>query len=177
MLCQQTLFILAAFLTTVIHSLPSPPPEAEGGNITWYGDQTPAKRSFDLNRRQCGRLSTVTCSSRNIYLAYQSDCAGLQSVLSGQPYNGTVTRDIRSVCYLAGGQGSRQCCVSITIPILDVVDADFLNSVIALNNQCWDGKFGVAGIISHTTIRSGCNNVCLSNHWNKCQWLYLPEWK
>ena len=190
MLCQQTLFIVAAFLTTVVHSLPSPPPdmglkvirqyEAEGGNITWYGDQTPAKRSFDtvdLNRRQCGS-GNLTCSDKQIYTAYQSDCAGLQSVLSGQPSNGTVERVIGSVCYLAGGQDSRQCCISVTIPIPNVVDGDYLNFVITLNNQCGGAKSGkVAGIISYTKIKYDCNNVCLSSHYNECTWLLIGQWK
>lgn len=174
MLCQQTLFIVTAFLTAVVHSLPSPPIqpyEAEGDHLTLYnGDQTPAKRSFDtvdLNRRQqCDSPGTVTCSGASIYLAVQSDCAGLQSVLSGQqPYNlnGTVTRTEGSVCFLAGGQGSRQCCINLMIPVQNAVDADYLNSVITLNNQCRNGN-GVAGIITSTTVKSGCNNVCLSNH-------------
>jgi hypothetical protein len=71
-----------------------------------------------------------------LFAAYQSDCDGLQSVLSGQQSNGTVDRDIRSVCYQAGGQDLRQCCVTVTIPISNAVDGDFLNYVIALNNQC-----------------------------------------
>ncbi|KAN0070988.1 hypothetical protein V8E54_011153 [Elaphomyces granulatus] len=96
MLCQQTFFIVAAFLTLSVHSLPSPPLdmglkvirqyEAEGGNITRYKDQSPAKRSFDtvdLSRPQCGS-GNLTCSSQNTFAAYQSDCAGLLSVLSGQ---------------------------------------------------------------------------------------------
>jgi hypothetical protein len=182
--------IVAAFLITVVHSLPSPPLnmglkvirqyEAEGGNITWYKDQAPAKRSFDtvdLNRRQCGS-SNLTCSDQDIYTAYQSDCAGLLSVLSGQPSNcnGTVERVIDSICYLAGGQDLRKCCIGVTTPISNVVDGDYLNFAITLYNQCArSGK--VAGIISYTTIKSECNNVCLTSDYNDCTWLASPHWK
>jgi hypothetical protein len=190
MLCQQTLFIVAAFLTMAVHSLPSPPPdmglkvirqyEVEGGTITWYGDQTPAKRSFDtidLNRRQCGS-GNLTCSDKQIYMAYQSDCAGLLSVLSGQPSNGTVDRVIKSVCYSAGGRYSRQCCISTTIPISNVVDGDYLNFATTLYNQCGDAKSGkVAGIIRSTKVKYDCNNVCLSSHYGQCTWGLIGEWK
>ncbi|KAN0070989.1 hypothetical protein V8E54_011154 [Elaphomyces granulatus] len=186
MLFQQTLFIVAAFLTTVVHSLPSSPPdmglkvirqyEAEGGNITWYGDQTPAKRSFDtvdLNRRDCSS-GNLTCSDKQIYTANQWDCDGLQSFLAGQPSNGIIIRDVfNSVCYVAGGQIPSQCCISATIPISNVTtDADYLNFVVTLNNQCRGAKSGkVAGIINSTKTKYDCNNVCLSNHPNDCtQW-------
>src|SRR5882762_7569224 len=103
MLYQQTLFIVTAFLTAVVvHSLPSPPPDkelkvirqyeaAEGGYLTWYGEQTPAKRSSNTTVDECGPPA-VTCSNNSVYLAYQSDCFGLHSVLLGQQSNGTVTR-------------------------------------------------------------------------------------
>jgi hypothetical protein len=195
MLCQRTLFIVAAFLTMSVHSLPSPPPdmglkvirqyEAEGGNITWYKDQAPAKRSFDtvdLNRSQCSS-GNPTCASQNIFAAYQSDCAGLLSVLSGQqPRNGTVKRDVNYVCYSASGRHSRQCCISMMQPISNVVDRDYLNFAITLYNQCGDAKSGrVAGVISYTTINSECNNVCLIGNlignYDDCTFLILPHWK
>jgi hypothetical protein len=183
MLCQQTLFIVAAFLTTVVHSLPSSPPdmglkvirqyEAEGGNIT------PAKRSFntvDLNRQQCGS-GNLTCSDKQMYTAYQSDCDGLQSFLLGQPSNGTVERDLGSVCYLASGQTSRQCCISVMTPIPNVVDGDYLNFVITLNNQCRGAESGkVAGIIAFMKIKDDCNTGCLSSNPNECLW-FLSRWK
>jgi hypothetical protein len=176
MLFKQSLLIVAAFLMAVAHSLPG-----GNNNITWYGDQTPAERSFDsttvdLSRRQCGS-GNLTCSDKYVYTAYQSDCAGLQSVLSGQPYNGTVRRTSNSVCYLAGGQASRRCCISATRRVPNVVDEDWLNFVMILNNQCGGPPGQVAGLISYTTFKSECNTVCLSNHYNKCMWLFLGEWK
>jgi hypothetical protein len=190
MFCQQTLFIVAALLTMVVHSLPSSPPdmglkvirqyEAEGGNITWYKDQAPAKRSFDtvdLNPRQCGS-GNLTCSNRDMFAAHQSDCAGLLSVLSGQPTNGTVERDKNSVCYSDGGRYSARCCISVTNPISNVVDGDYLNSAITLYNQCGNANSGrVAGFISYTTIKSECNSVCLIDEFDDCTLLILPHWK
>ncbi|KAN0070981.1 hypothetical protein V8E54_011146 [Elaphomyces granulatus] len=194
MLCQQTLFIIAAFLTTAVHSLPSPPPgmglkvirqyEAEVDNITRYKDQAPAKRSFDtvdINRPQCTGSGNPNCSSQDwTFAPYQSDCAGLLSVLSGQPTNGTVERDIYSVCYSAtgGGQYSRECCISSTKPISNVVDKDYLNFAITLYSQCGNAKTGqVAGFIGYTTINSECNIVCLIDDYNDCTLLILPHWK
>jgi hypothetical protein len=186
MLCQQTLFIVAAFLTTAVHSSPSSPPDmglkaAEGDNIAWYKDQAPTKRSFDtvdLNRPQCGS-GNPTCSSEDwTVAAYQSDCAGLLSVLSGQPINGTIERDINSVCYSVSGRYSSQCCISSMKPISNVVDQDYLNFAVTLYNQCGDAKSGrVAGFISYTTINSECNNVCLIGDYDDCILLILPHWK
>ena len=113
----------------------------------------------------------MTCANNGYYLAYQSDCVGLQLALSGQPYNGTVKRTERVVCYQVSGQSPHQCCIALANPIRNAVDAELLNYVITLNNQCWDGKFGVAGIITYS-----CNNVCLTNHdWDPCMW-FVASW-
>ena len=192
---RLSLSLPAAFLTLSVHSLPSPPLdmglkvirqyEAEGGNITRYKDQSPAKRSFDtvdLSRPQCGS-GNLTCSSQNTFAAYQSDCAGLLSVLSGQqPRNGTVKRDTNYVCYSTGNRYSPQCCISMMQPISNAVDGDYLNFAITLYNQCGDAKSGkVAGVISYTTINSECNNVCLIGNlvgdYDDCAFLILPHWK
>jgi hypothetical protein len=178
MLYQQTLFIVAAFLTMSVHSLPSPPPdmglkvirqyEAEGGNITWYKDQKRSSDIVDLNRRQCGE-GNVTCSTQQKYMANQSDCDGLISVLKGRPTNGTVRRDMSSVCYF---KDSHQCCISVTTPIPNVVDEDYLPAAITLND-CWDANSKVAGVISYTAIKLECNTACLSNGYNDCTWMIL----
>ena len=193
MLCRQIFFIVAAFLMTVMHSLPSPPPdmglkvirqyEAEGDNITWHGDQTPAKRSFDtvdLNRRQCDskpeNQPKLTCWNNTIYTAKRSDCADLQAVLSGQQRKGKVERLLNSVCYIVQGPRQTQCCISMTMPILNVVDQEYLNFVNTFMNQCGDPSGLVAGLISPITTGFDCNNVCLSNHYNRCWW-DLGDWK
>jgi hypothetical protein len=54
----------------------------------------------------------------------------------------------------------------MSIPKKNPVDADFLDYVITINNQCFDGKFGVAGVITYTTTIKPCNKVCLSRHPN-----------
>ena len=177
MLCRQTLFSVATFLTMVVHSLPYMglevirQYEAEGGNITSFD-------TVDLNRRQCDQPK-LTCSDNFMYTAYQSDCAGLQAVLSGQQGKGRVKRVSNSVCYIvAGSQDSpqTQCCISTTIPIPNVVDEEYLNFVITLRNQCGRTSGLVAGLISPITIKSECNNVCLSNHYDQCLWS-IGHWK
>ena len=110
MLYKQTLFLIAASLTAVVHGLPSPSTdmalkvtrqyEVEGGTLTWYEDSTPAKRSFDtvdLNRR-CG-TNAVTCHGS--HTAPSSVCFGLISALAGPQDSGTVTRNPRSICFTA----------------------------------------------------------------------------
>jgi hypothetical protein len=138
--------------------------EAEEGNITYH--------------RQCG-TGNPTCSNQDwMFAAYQPDCAGLLSVLSGQPTNGTVERDKTSVCYSAGGRYSARCCISVMKPISNVVDRDYLNFATTLYNQCVDAKSSrVAGYMGFTTKESECNNVCLIGDFDDCIFLMLPHWK
>ena len=180
MLCRQTLFIVAAFLTMVAHSLPYMGLEvirryeAEGGNITSFN-------TVDLNHRQCDppNQPKLTCSDNFMYTVYQLDCVGLQAVLSGQQRKGRVERVSNSVCYIvAGSQSSPQtkCCISTTMPIPNVVDEEYLNFVITLKNQCGGTSGLVAGLISYINTKSECNNVCLSNHYDECLWS-VGHWK
>jgi hypothetical protein len=137
MLYKQTLFIIAASLTAVVRSLPSPSPEelkvirqyeVEGGNITWYGDSdTPAKRSFDtvdLNRR-CG-TNQVICSVSN--QAPTAICGGIAYGFSAQN-DVTVMENPRSLCYTASGQNSGECCVSWANPVSYAIYGNFVNAI------------------------------------------------
>ena len=187
MLCQQISVIVAAFSMMVAHGLPSPPPDMglkviRQHDITWHGDQTPAKRPFNSNRRQRdpGPANNLTCYNDSIYYAaLQSDCASLQAVLSGQQSNGIVERTLDSVCYIVAGTQSSpqtQCCIGTSNPIPNLVDQDYLNLVITLRNLCRDTSGLVAGTISPIIIKSEFNNACLSNHPDECLWS-VSHWK
>jgi hypothetical protein len=180
MLYKQTLFFIAASLTAVVHGLPSPSTdtglkvtrqyEVEGGTLTWYEDSTPAKRSFDtvdINRR-CG-TNAVKCSGS--HTAPSSVCFGLTAALAGPQDSGTVTRNPRSICFKATGQSvNGECCVSWANNVSGAVDGDFVNAVMAVNNQCVDSSTAqVSGLMRDTIIGSTCTTVCLSNRADGCK--------
>ena len=177
MLCKQTLFIIATFLTAIVRSLPSPSSdtelkvikhyEVEGGNITWYGDVTPAKRSSDtvgLNRR-CG-TNKLKCSGSN--QAPSAVCAGLAFTVAGPMGGQSTGQSPRSICFTASGQTSGECCVSWSNPVSNAIDNYFITSIIDINNGCMTQSGQVSGLTGDTSIGNTCTVVCLSNRPTGC---------
>ena len=84
MLFKQSLLIVAAFSTAVAYSLP------EGINITWYGDLTPAERSFDSTVDL--RVVVVrTCSDKYVYISPLNTTTIYESNTNNESFNSEWT--------------------------------------------------------------------------------------